>query len=316
MRKDKFTNHKLTNLLHTTLLIGGMLVLLAALGLSLAGTNGLIWAIVAGMLFLIFSRQVSPNFLLRMSGAKYLSKQEAPGLYQLVQELAHRAKLPAPPRLYYIPSPILNAFTVGRTEQAALGMTDGLLRNLNNRELSGVLAHEISHIRNNDTRVLQFAAAISRITSLFSTFGQFLLFINLPLLLIGRALISWPAILLLIAAPTLSGLLQLALSRTREYEADLGAADLTGDPEGLASALVKMENYQDNFFTRLFTRRSREQDSSLFRTHPHTQERIGRLMALKVEKRTPIDLPFEIVPTNPGQLRRNPRRLRWFYIKT
>ena len=134
---------------------------------------------------------------------------------------------------------------------AAIGVTDGILRGLNMGELTGVLAHEISHIEHNDIRVMAFADVISRVTSLFSSFGQFLLFINFPLLLVGMRPFSWFAIILLIAAPTLSGLLQLAISRTREFDAEVGAVRLTGDAEGLASALQKLESYQANMFKRM-----------------------------------------------------------------
>lgn len=282
MNQNQIKRNRLNNLLHTILLFAGMIGLLALLGLSLAGVNGLVWASLLGGLFLLFSQHASPYLMLRLVKARPLAVPEAPGLYQLIETLTHRADLPRMPRLYYIPDRMMNAFAVGSRDEAAIGLTEGLLRHLDKRELAGVLAHEISHIRHNDMRVMSVAALISHLTSLFSSFGQLLLFLNLPLLLFGRTTISWFAILLLLVAPLLSSLLQLALSRTREFEADLGAAHLTGDPEGLATALQKMAYHQDNPFKRILRPGYSTSDPSLFRTHPRTDERVNRLRQLVV----------------------------------
>ncbi len=300
------TNHRLRNLAQTVLFFTGMFLLLALLGWSLGGASGLIWASIFGGLFLYFSARVPTRLVLRMAGARSLSPAEAPGLYRIVEALARRADLPAVPKLYYLSSPMMNALTVGDGRTAAIGITQGLLRNLNTRELTGVLAHEVSHIQNKDTQVMRIASIISRVTGMLAFFGQLLLFFNLPLLLLGRVTISWLAILLLLAAPTLSSLLQMALSRAREYDADIGAARLTGDPEGLASALYKMEQAQGGILRRLFGR-SGSSGTDLFRTHPHTKERVSRLVALSG--------PFQAAPIgNPGELvtwDRPQPRIRW-----
>ncbi len=285
MRQTKIINHRFINLVHTLLLFGGMFTLLAVLGLAFAGVQGLLWASGLGVLFLIFSQRIPPEFLLRMHGARPLAVQEAPGLYALMRELAHRASLPTAPKLYYIPAGFTNAITIGSRREPAIALTDGILRRLDRRELTAVLAHEISHIRHNDIQVMRVADAIGRITGMLATFGQILLLINLPLLIIGRAPISWLAILLLVAAPTLSGLLQLALSRTREFDADLGAVRITGDPEGLARALQKLEYYNQSIFRRILLPGRGNPESSLFRTHPKTSERIERLMDLTDDDR-------------------------------
>jgi heat shock protein HtpX len=176
---------------------------------------------------------------------------------------------------------MLNAFAVGAPNQAAIAVTDGLLRNLTLREVAGVLAHEISHVRSNDLWVMGLADLFSRATSLMSLMGQFLLLLNIPLLLFGQAAINWFVVLLLIFAPNLSALAQLALSRTREYDADLNAARLTGDPEGLARALQKIEHVQGGWLERIFMPGRRVPEPSLLRTHPQTDERISRLLALR-----------------------------------
>jgi heat shock protein HtpX len=215
-----------------------------------------------------------------MAGARPLSVHEAPQLHHLVQDLARRSNLLRAPQLYYVPNGMMNAFSVGSQDSAAIGITDGLLRGLSRRELAGVLAHEITHIRHNDVRVMGLADLISRTTGLLSTLGQMLLFVNLPLLLIGRSPVSWWAVALLVSAPTLSRLLQLALSRTREFDADLGAARLTGDPAALASALHKMAYQEAGIWRQILLPGRRVPDPSLLRTHPETGERVRRLLDL------------------------------------
>ena len=281
IREDIVIDHSRSNLLHTVLLLGSMMGLLALLGFLLSGTTGVVMALAAGVFLFFFGPRISPQLLLRMYRARALSPNEAPQLYRIVQELARRANLKFMPKLFYIPSPVMNAFAAGTRNQAVIAVTDGLLRKMDLAELSGVLAHEMSHIRNNDMRVMGIADLVGRMTGTFSLFGQLLLFINLPLLLMGEVAISWIAIILLIFAPTLSNLLQMALSRTREFDADLGAAQLTGDPAGLASALRKLEYYQGNLWQRIVFPGQRSPEPSLLRTHPPTAERVKRLLALK-----------------------------------
>lgn len=310
LREDKIIDHTFTNLLHTVLLLGGMILLISLLGYLFAGTSGILWASILGFILFIFSPRLSPQLILRAYRARELHPYEAEDLYYLLQELSHRAGLARMPRLYYVPSRIMNAFALGNRDRSAIGVTDGLLRGLNARELSGVLAHELSHIRNNDMRVMGIADLISRLTSIFSTFGQILLFLNLPLLLVGGVTVNWLAILLLIAAPTLSALLQLALSRTREFDADLGAARLTGDPQGLASALQKLEFYQGGFLKQIFLPGHRVPGPSMLRTHPPTAERVRRLRSLSGIESEPtfrdISGPFGFIEQLQG-VRRSPR---------
>jgi heat shock protein HtpX len=204
---------------------------------------------------------------------------------------------------------MLNAFAVGTRRNAAIGLTDGLLRGLNLRELTGVLAHEMSHIRNNDMRSMSVADVISRVTNLFSTFGKFLLLVNLPLIFMGSAPISWWAILLLIVAPFISGLLQLALSRTREFDADLDAIQLTHDPVGLMNALQKLEYYATNIWQQVLFPGRGVPDPSIFRTHPHTKDRIARLQELSPQQYQPIAMPAQapfVLPGNYTQVTRQP----------
>ncbi len=162
---------------------------------------------------------------------------------------------------------------------SAIVVTEGLLRLLDGRQLAGVLAHEISHIANRDLWIMGLADMLTRATGMFALAGQMLLFFNLPFALMGEPVVPWIVPLVLIAAPMAMTLMQLALSRAREFDADLGAARLTGDPLGLASALAALERRSFSFWRLLFPT-SREPDHSLWRTHPATRERIARLKAM------------------------------------
>jgi len=275
--------NRVLNTVHTWLLASGSLLLLGTTAWAFGGATGIVYAVVFSVISMILVRRVSPQMVLAMYKARPVSEAEFPAGVRLVAELSRRAGLPAVPRLYVIPSRMMNAFAVGRRNEAAIAITDALARTLSPRELAGVLAHEISHVAHEDVKVMAFADMVSRFTSFMSTVGLFSLALNL----LGFAggydpQIPWPAVLLLLAAPTIGGLLQMALSRTREFDADLGAALLTGDPDGLASALQKLETAQGKVWEGLMLPGSRVPDPSLLRSHPRTADRVARLNALKV----------------------------------
>ncbi|HSS65244.1 MAG TPA: zinc metalloprotease HtpX, partial [Gammaproteobacteria bacterium] len=243
-----------------------------------------------------------------------LTPRQAPGVFRVLDTLARRAALPALPKLYYIPSSVINAFAVGTRRSAGIAVSDGMFQALSERELCGVLAHEISHIRHNDTWVMGLADLFSRLTAFFSMFGQLILLLYVPVAVFSKLQINWLAVLALVFAPTVSVLLQLALSRTREYEADLGAAELSGDPEGFASALRKIERHQGRFLEQIFFPGRRIPDPSLLRTHPATDERIRRLRQLQPEPALQARLPdLSAIPHTP---RARTRRPRWHFPGT
>jgi len=270
--------HRALNALHTWLLASGSLVLLAVTAWAIAGTTGLLYAIAIGAFMLGAARRVSPNMVLRMYKARPVTAHNFPAGYRMIQELASRANLPATPKLHVIPSRMMNAFAVGRRDDSAIAVTDALLRNLTLRELAGVLAHETTHIANEDIKVMSLADMVSRMTSTLSTVGLFAILFNISGFF-GQ--IPWLGILAMVASPTIGGLLQLALSRTREFDADYGAALLTGDPDGLSSALLKLERARGKRWEGMMLPGSRIPDPSMLRTHPATEERIARLSALK-----------------------------------
>jgi heat shock protein HtpX len=278
---DVWLHHAWRNRVQSLALLVAMGAFLAVLGWLVWGPDGVLVLVTAGVFGVAMNPSVSPWWVMRLYGARPIRPREAPQLWSVVSALAVRAQLPTAPDLYYVPSSMLNAFAVGTRNQAAIAVTDGLLRRLTLHEVAGVLAHEMSHIRNNDLWVMGLADLFSRATSLLSLMGQVLLLLNIPLILFGQAAINWLAIFLLVFAPSLSALAQLALSRTREYDADLNAARLTGDPEGLARALRKIERVQGGWLERIFMPGRRVPVPSLLRTHPQTDERIARLLALK-----------------------------------
>jgi heat shock protein HtpX len=284
--EDVRRSHDIRNWLHTAILIVGSAGLAAAIAWVVYGPEGLIWAALFGGVGLWVLSRVSPEIVLKLYKARELDEHEVPELHALMRQLTARADLPAVPRLYYVPSKMLNAFAVGKAADSAIAVTDGLIRAMNLRQLAGILAHEVSHIRSGDLRVMGLADVLNRITGFMSTMGL----IGLPLMFGAGWNIPVLGLLLLIFAPTIGGLLQLALSRAREYDADLDGVSLTGDPEGLASALELLERKQGAVWEGLVLPGSRVPEPSLLRTHPKTEDRIARLMALRRD-RTPIELP-------------------------
>ena len=169
---------------------------------------------------------------------------------------------------------------MGSRENAAIALTDGIIRAMDTRQLTGILAHEMAHIQNGDLRVMGMADVLNRITSLMSSIGL----IGIPLLFGVGMQLPILGLILLIAAPTIGGLLQMALSRAREYDADLDGATLTGDPEGLALALKDLEERQSGKWEGLVLPGGRMPQPSLLRSHPKTEERIKRLLAVRQDQ--------------------------------
>jgi heat shock protein HtpX len=289
--------HKLRNLLQSVILLAGMIGLLALCGWVLFGPDGLVGMALGGALALAFSPKISPGLVLRLYRAQELTAAEAPEVFAVLDRLTARAGLGHRPKLYYVPSRMLNAFAVGSRDDAVIALTDGILRSLSLRELAGVLAHETSHIRNNDLWLMGLADLVGRLTRLMTMVGLVLLMLALPLWLSGGADLPWLVIPLLVFAPQLTTLLQLALSRAREYEADLDAAGLTGDPLGLAAALAKLERFQRGAWEQILMPGHRLPEPSLLRSHPPTAERIARLRELQAAPPQPA---FRGAPAWPG----------------
>ena len=274
---------RLSNGIQSLVMLGGMAGLAGVLGWMLFGLGGLIvFALLMAVVLPAIGRS-SPEWVMRIYRARPVPETAAPELYRINRELARRAGLQYSPDLYHVPSRMLNAFAVGSPERAAIGLTAGLLSHMSGREIAAILAHEIAHVASRDLFVMGLADLVSRTTLTMSQVGQILLLLWLPTLWLQGVSIPLLPILLLIVAPGLSVLLQLGLSRLREYDADLGAVALTGDPQAMASALDKLERLQGGWLERIFLDR-RHQTSPLLRTHPPTEERIRRLMEFSPER--------------------------------
>ncbi|EOM7634255.1 zinc metalloprotease HtpX [Escherichia coli] len=304
--QDVGARHRWLNRLQTALLVLTLLGIAAVAGSLLLGDGGLWLALAAAGFTLLLEPAAASGLTLRLYGARPLYPGEAPDLWAVLRELAARAGLPAVPVPHYVPSGVVNAFATGSKHHAAIALTDGLLRSLTPRELTGVLGHEIAHIANEDLRVMGLADSISRLTHLLALLGQLAIVLSLPALLLGVAEVNWPALLLLAVAPQLALLAQLGLSRVREFDADRLAAELTGDPHGLASALAKIERVSRSWRAWLLPGWGNPEPSWL-RTHPATAERIERLLELAPPPAMPPFPSARFVP----EVTVSPRPPRW-----
>ena len=219
--------------------------------------------------------------MLSILGAQPLPRWAAPRLHEMLDVLAELTGLAQRPSLYYVASPTVNAFVVGRGEETAVAVTDGLLRLLNARQVAGVLAHEVSHLHHNDASIMRFSDLLARLTQWMAWIGLVSIILTLPLTLSSGLLEPLLVSSVLMLLPILASLLQLAMSRSREYDADLDAAALTRDPEGLAQALILLELSEGRIWERILVGRAAPPDPLLLRTHPPTTERVRRLRALE-----------------------------------
>jgi len=277
---------KTRNVVQGVLLLTAMAALAGGLAWLLFGPRALPWVLAAALLVALFRPRIKSSWLLSLYGAQPLSRGSAPGLHHIVEELGDRAGLGSTPGLYYVPTALPNAFAVGRGADAALAVTDGLLRLLDRRQLTGVLAHEVSHIRNGDTTIMSLADLIGRLVRALATLAMWSLLLTLPLTLTAGPL---PVLVstLIIALPTLLSLMQLSLSRSREYDADLDAAFLTGDPEGLAQALLALQSVAGRVWKRRLGPASERRDPVVLRSHPATGDRVQRLRELPLLHKEP-----------------------------
>ncbi len=274
------------NSIKTGILLAGLTALFMGAGFLLGGEVGMVIALVIACATNLFAYWNADKIVLRMYNAKEVTAQSAPGFYGIVEQLARRAQMPMP-KVYIIDSDQPNAFATGRNpENAAVAATRGLLRILDNEEIAGVMAHELAHVKNRDTLIMTVTATIAGALSMLANFALFFGGNrNNPLGIIGT-------IAMMILAPVAAMLVQMAISRTREYGADAGGAEICGNPIWLARALEKLEQGSrqiDNdaaeanpatahmFIVNPLHARSVD---SLFSTHPKTTNRVQKLREL------------------------------------
>lgn len=278
---DRRRDHRRLNFVQSLIFMGAIgLLLMVATAIVWGAAGAIVSALGLAALYLLAPR-MPPETVMRLYRATLVPRDEQSQLSSLLDVLSYRAGLPFRPKLYVIPSMTLNAFATGTPDHSAIALTEGLLRRLTLREISGVLAHELSHIRNNDLQVMAMADVVTRFLQLLSYVAMGLAALNLLAMLSGEQVVSWWTVLLLYTAPAASSLLQLGLSRAREFDADTEAVALTGDAMGLASALRRLETYTGHFWEDLMfpVPSRRVPQPSLLRTHPTTEERIKRVLA-------------------------------------
>jgi len=277
--REREARQKLRNAAHETLLLGAMFGALTVVASIVYGKDAVKWLVVLGLATVMFRPKVPPAWILSMFGAVPLPRWAAPQLHDVVATLARRAQLPRPPTLFYVPTRVANAFAVGSRDDAAVAVTDGLLRRLPPRQIVAVLAHEIGHVRAGDTIVMALSDLIVRLVHAMSWVGMFGVVAAAPAATHGDARLLVVSATLA-ALPTAVTLLQLALSRTREFDADLEGAALSGDPEGLAAALETLDRLEGSLWERGLAQRKTLPDPLLVRTHPTSAERARRLREL------------------------------------
>ena len=281
------------NALRTTLLLAALTALLVLVGKALGGTAGMAIGLVFAGVMNIGSYWYSDRLVLRLYRARPVGADEAPELYSVVQHLAHRAHMPMP-RVYVVDNDTPNAFATGRNPQhAAVAATTGLLRLMNREELTGVLAHELSHVRHRDTLISAIAATLAGAIAMIANIAQWALLFGFGGEDEEGGLAG--ALATMILAPLAAALIQMAVSRSREYGADAGGAELSGHPLWLASALRKLESANESrpmgtaaqhpATAHLFIVNPLRgaKLANLFSTHPPTDERIRRLEAMARE---------------------------------
>jgi heat shock protein HtpX len=292
------------NYMKTAILLAGLTALFMGVGYLIGGASGAIIALLIAAITNLFAYWNSDRMVLSMYGAHEVDQSTAPELLDLVAELAARAGLPMP-RVFVMDNPQPNAFATGRNPQnAAVAVTTGLLHSLSPEELAGVIAHELAHVKNHDTLLMTITATIAGAISMLAQFGMFFG---------GNRDHNGPgaigSIAMMILAPIGAMLVQMAISRTREYAADNLGARIVGQPMWLASALVKINNAAHQIpnpeaelnpataHMFIINPLSGHGIDNLFTTHPSTENRIAALQQLAAELGTPV--PGQAEPNYP-----------------
>ncbi|WP_193141566.1 zinc metalloprotease HtpX [Meridianimarinicoccus sp. MJW13] len=289
----------------TALLMAGMTALFMGVGWMLGGTGGMMIALVVAAAMNLFSWWSSDKMVLRMHNARPVTGSDG-GLVPLVADLARRAELPMP-AVYVIETEQPNAFATGRNpDNAAVAVTTGLMRSLSRAELAGVIAHELAHIKNRDTLIMTVTATFAGAISMLANFAMFFGGSRERMGLLGT-------IAMMILAPLAATVVQMAISRSREYEADRVGAEICGDPNWLADALIGIQRGASRIDYHTAERNPGTAHmfiinplhahavDGLFRTHPATEERVARLRAMA----TPVQ------QSRVPRAGRGPRRNPW-----
>ena len=276
------------NMMKTAILMAAITALFMAIGGMIGGHSGMMLALVVALGMNFFSYWFSDKMVLKMYNAREVDATTAPRFYAMVQELAAKADLPMP-KVYLINENAPNAFATGRNPQnAAVAATTGIMQVLSERELRGVMAHELAHVKHRDILISTISATMAGAISMLANFAMFFGGRDSE----GRPANPIAGIAVAILAPLAASLIQMAISRAREFEADRGGAEISGDPQALANALEKIHRYAQGIPLEAAERHPETAQMmimnplsggglrGLFSTHPATEERVARLMEL------------------------------------
>lgn len=276
------------NMMKTAILMAAITALFMAIGGMIGGQSGMLLALAVAIGMNFFSYWFSDKMVLKMYNAREVDATTAPRFYAMVKELADRAQLPMP-KVYLIDEAAPNAFATGRNpENAAVAATTGIMRLLSERELRGVMAHELAHVKHRDILISTISATMAGAISMLANFAMFFGGRDSE----GRPANPLVGIAVAILAPLAASVIQMAISRAREFEADRGGAEISGDPQALASALQKIDHYAkgiplpaaeahpETAQMMIMNPLSGGGLRGLFSTHPATEDRIARLMAM------------------------------------
>jgi heat shock protein HtpX len=276
------------NIMKTAILMAAITALFMVLGRYLGGQQGMVIALVVALGMNFFSYWFSDKLVLKMYNAQQVDETTAPQFYRMVAELAQRAQLPMP-KVYLIQEDAPNAFATGRNpDNAAVAATTGILRVLSERELRGVMAHELAHVKHRDILISTISATMAGAISMLANFAMFFGGRGGD----GRSHNPIAGLLVAFLAPMAAALIQMAISRAREFEADRGGAEISGDPQALASALQKIQRFAQGIPLEAAERHPETAQMmimnplsggglrGLFSTHPSTEERVERLLSM------------------------------------
>ena len=276
------------NFAKTAVLMAAITALFIVVGGMLGGEQGMLMALLIAVGMNFFSYWFSDTMVLKMTNAQQVDERSAPQFYAVVKELADKAGLPMP-KVFLIDEDAPNAFATGRNpDNAAVAATTGILKILSDRELRGVMAHELAHVQHRDILISTVAATMAGAISALANFAMFFGGRDSE----GRPNNPIASLLVAILAPIAASLIQMSISRAREYEADRGGAEISADPEALAHALEKIHHYAQGLPFQAVEQHPETAQmmilnplsagglAQLFSTHPPTEERVARLMAM------------------------------------
>ena len=286
----KSDNHKFANFLQTLLLIGAMTILFLVSGYLIGGSTGLVVALVASTVSNLMAWYSSGSMALRATQAQPVSREQAPELHAIVDELAERAGIPRP-EVYVIPSDMPNAFATGRNpDDGKVAVTRGITQLLNRDELAGVLAHELAHVKYYDILTSSIAGVLAGAVTYLANMARFSMYTSRSSSARRSRSMNIGAMLAIFLAPIAAMIIRFAISRSREFGADEGGARILGDPVPLANALRKLENVAHQHADPVVSNPAISHMfivppalgslSNLFRTHPPTEARVARLMQM------------------------------------